>query len=152
MPHWLARKKTLTPKASGEGLCGVRLWVDLAWGVCRGTCSYTVPTGREGSCKLLLGRTHLLSTSWCVCYINDWSPQIMGISAEHRSGFFPLPVFLYLLVLLTYMTVCAEHQASCSHLFLPALLQASWDVETEYLFLFPCKHQFLTCRVIGLSE
>ena len=32
--------------------------------------------------------------------------------------------------------MCAEPQASRSHLFLPALLQVSRDVETEYLFSF----------------
>lgn len=57
-------------------------------------------------------------------------------SQELLQGFFLLPVFLYLLMFLTYMTpVHAGPQASRSHLFLPALLQASCDVETVFVFV-----------------
>lgn len=66
-------------------------------------------------------------------------------------GFFsPANFSVFAYVSHIYDSRRAEPQAS--HPFLPALLQAFCDVETEYLFSFPCKHCFLTCRGIGLSE
>lgn len=64
------------------------------------------------------------------------------MTAAHRSqellqGFFLLPIFPCLLMFLTYMTpVHAEPQASRSHLFLPALLQAPCDVEAVFVFVY----------------
>lgn len=108
---------------------------------------------REGSFKLLVRRAHLLSARQWVCGINDWSPQVTGIAAEHRVVFFsPANFSVFAYVSHIHDSMRAEPQASRPHLFLPALLQASHDVETEYLFLFPCKYRFLTCWDIGLLE
>lgn len=101
----------------------------------------TIPTG-----VVITGRLTWVRGG---CGINDWSPRVTG---NHWGFFSPANFSVFAYVSHIHNSVHAEPQAFRPHLFPLALLQASCDAETKYLFSFPCKHRFLTCRGIGLPQ